>query len=593
MSSSNFMENSNLFWRACGPFKGYAIGVLVILISSAFVEGVTVGMLLPFISILMGDAGGGTTQLPQSIAGWLDGISGSYRLGIVGILFIILILGKGILSILQVAYSNGFVFRLRKSWTETILWNYLSARKEYIEAKPSGELADNIVIETARAAKNLLEIIAYIGRIFIVTVLLILMLFVDWFITCITVGVGIVLLLSTYRITERYSRDVGTKTLQLNQSLHSIVVENLKCIRDVKLFSLESSAIEGFKDGLNNLLDMQLKFRVLSRMPGASVETLISVVLVSLLLICYYLLQVDLIAVLPKLTVFVVALQRVLGNLSEMIRRRMNILSLLAPLTLVQAVERGGVQRERAGGVKAPKLRTKIAMSDVGVKYDGRRSILKGLNMAVERGKTTAIVGASGAGKSTIVDVLTGLVEPTEGEVLVEDTPLSKIDLADWRSRVGVVSQEVLLFNGTVKENIRLGRCNSTDGEIIESAKLAHAHSFIEAFPQAYDTVVGEQGSSLSGGQRQRIAIARAIVRNPDIYIFDEPTSALDIESEECIRNTVKYLAEAGKTIVIIAHRLTMIENADKVYRIENGRAYEVGMEDNDRSEDIPVGESV
>jgi ABC-type multidrug transport system fused ATPase/permease subunit len=105
--------------------------------------------------------------------------------------------------------------------------------------------------------------------------------------------------------------------------------------------------------------------------------------------------------------------------------------------------------------------------------------------------------------------------------------------------------------------------------------------------------VVGEQGSSLSGGQRQRIAIARAIVRNPDIYIFDEPTSALDIESEECIRNTVKYLAEAGKTIVIIAHRLTMIENADKVYRIENGRAYEVGMEDNDRSEDIPVGESV
>ncbi|MBV8808688.1 MAG: ATP-binding cassette domain-containing protein, partial [Acidobacteriaceae bacterium] len=191
-------------------------------------------------------------------------------------------------------------------------------------------------------------------------------------------------------------------------------------------------------------------------------------------------------------------------------------------------------------------------------------------------GELVALIGPSGAGKTTIVNLLLRFYEPTSGRILIGGVPLDRIPLQSLRGQIGVVSQEIFLFSGTGHENIAYGNPGATDAAIVEAAQVAHAHDFLSESPNGYLTEVGERGVQLSGGQRQRVAIARAILRNPRIMIFDEATSHLDSESEQFIQEALEKIAQ-GRTIFVIAHRLSTIRRADKIVVIENGRMVETG----------------
>lgn len=217
-----------------------------------------------------------------------------------------------------------------------------------------------------------------------------------------------------------------------------------------------------------------------------------------------------------------------------------------------------------------------VRYENVSFSYEPPRQVLSEIDFDVNRGEVLAIVGPSGAGKTTLVNLLLRFYDPTKGRVLVEGLDLRKVKVRSLRSRIGVVSQETVLFNASVAENIAYGNRDAAPDEIRHAAEAAYADGFIRALPKGYDTVVGERGIKLSGGQRQRLAIARAILRNPPILILDEATSHLDTESEREVQRAVENLME-GRTVFVIAHRLSTIQRATKILVLDQGRIVQIG----------------
>lgn len=205
--------------------------------------------------------------------------------------------------------------------------------------------------------------------------------------------------------------------------------------------------------------------------------------------------------------------------------------------------------------------------------------VLKDISFSIPKGKTVALVGESGSGKSTISDLLPRFYDVSAGVITIDNTDIKEMKLDHLRSKIGIVSQESILFNGTVAENIAFGKPNATHEEIIEAAKIANAHRFIEELENGYDTQIGERGNKLSGGQKQRVSIARAILKNPDILILDEATSALDTESEKLVQEALNSLM-AERTSLVIAHRLSTIRNADEIIVLSKGEIIERGTHD-------------
>jgi ATP-binding cassette subfamily B protein len=220
-----------------------------------------------------------------------------------------------------------------------------------------------------------------------------------------------------------------------------------------------------------------------------------------------------------------------------------------------------------------------LELRDVSFKYGCRANVLEGVNLRIPAGKTVAVVGESGSGKSTLLKLLQGFYTPTEGSIRVDNVDLRDIELSSLRAGIGVVSQDPFIFNGTLQDNIALGRPQATLVDVMEAARAAGLEDFINGLPERFQTVIGERGANLSGGQRQRLAIARALLRQPEVLIFDEATSHLDTATERAIQENLRTIL-AGKTVVLVAHRLSTVKEADLIYVMHQGRIAEQGSHD-------------
>lgn len=221
-------------------------------------------------------------------------------------------------------------------------------------------------------------------------------------------------------------------------------------------------------------------------------------------------------------------------------------------------------------------LHSQVEFRDVGFHYLPGTEVLHHINLTIPKGRTVALVGSSGSGKSTLADLLMRFYDCTSGGIYIDGRPLTAIRIADLRRHIGVVAQDTVLFNDTIRNNIAFGTPEATDAQIVRAARIANAHQFILQQPDGYDTRIGDGGDRLSGGQRQRISIARALLRNPDLLIFDEATSALDAESERLVQQSLDNLL-SGRTALIVAHRLSTIQHADLIVVLEQGSIVEQG----------------
>jgi ATP-binding cassette subfamily B protein len=233
----------------------------------------------------------------------------------------------------------------------------------------------------------------------------------------------------------------------------------------------------------------------------------------------------------------------------------------------------------RTGDIRLPvsSIKGELEFKNVTFSYNQRKPILQYFSMTLQAGKTTAIVGATGSGKSTLVKLILRLYEVQYGQIYLDGIELTNLNLKDLRRAIGLVSQDVFLFHGTVAENIAYGTFETSEREIVNAAKIAEAHEFIAQLPEGYKTIVGERGQKLSGGQRQRIAIARAVLKNPPILILDEATSAVDNETEAAIQRSLERITK-NRTTIAIAHRLSTVRNADCIFVMEQGQVVESGQ---------------
>ena len=235
----------------------------------------------------------------------------------------------------------------------------------------------------------------------------------------------------------------------------------------------------------------------------------------------------------------------------------------------------------RAGSMQVSDelARADLKLDGISFKYASSKQVLSEIALTFPAGKTTALVGSTGSGKTTIIKLLLRFYDPTRGAVRLGGHDLQKLNLASYRSHVGLVSQDMFLFHGSVRENIAYGRPEASEEEIAAAARVAEASNFIEALPQGYDTIVGERGQKLSGGQRQRLSIARAVLRDPQVLILDEATSSVDNETEAAIQRSLEQIS-VGRTTIVIAHRLSTIRNAHQIHVLEDGQVVESGTHD-------------
>lgn len=235
------------------------------------------------------------------------------------------------------------------------------------------------------------------------------------------------------------------------------------------------------------------------------------------------------------------------------------------------------VETEKEGRIEIREFKDAIEFRNVTFRYPASQKIvLDNINLKIKKGEVVAIVGRSGVGKTTLVDLIPRFYDPERGSILIDSIDLREVSLPSLRNLIGIVSQDIILFNDMVKNNIRFARPDATDEEIIDAAKAAHAHEFIMEFPRQYDTVIGERGTRLSGGQAQRISIARALLKNPPILILDEATSSLDSHSEQAVRSALENLMK-DRTVIIIAHRLSTIKRVSRIIVLDRGKIIESG----------------
>lgn len=395
------------------------------------------------------------------------------------------------------------------------------------------------------------------------------------------------LLIGVAIVFGRYIRKLSKKTQDSLADSNVIVEETFQSIQSVKSFTNENYEIARYRLQLNKVMRIALRA---GQFRGAFVSFIIFGLFGALVIVLWY--GVNLIAAgkmsFGDLTTFVIytffigGALATIGDIYAQLQRTIGaserILEILEEEEEVKTNIRAKANLEEQNSHQLARVNGNIAFQEVHFAYPTRPDleVLKGISLTIAQGQKIALVGYSGAGKSTIVQLLGRYYNLSKGQILVDDKNIQDYNISDLRSNIGTVPQEVILFGGTIKENISYGQPGASEEEIIEAAKQANAWKFIETFPEKLETLVGERGVKLSGGQRQRIAIARAILKNPSILILDEATSSLDADSEKLVQEALDELMK-NRTTIIIAHRLATIRKVDKIYVIDGGTIIESG----------------
>ena len=452
--------------------------------------------------------------------------------------------------------------------------SYQSLR--FFQANPTGAILSRIVADVARLQRVATDVLADFIRVGVSMPLLLALAFLQNYRLTLVAMVGLPLLAyPMVRLSKRLRR-ASTRSQEKQAETASLLAETIGGAKVVQSFAMERFEVGRFRAALDRMLGADLKAaRALSLAP-AMMELFGAVA--GAALFSYAGRQVakgrmtggDVTVIVASLGYFFMSL------------RRMNTINAEVQQAIAAAKRVFGMMdREREicdlpGAVPLPPFAGEIRFECVDFAYDAADKILDGIDVTIRRGETIALVGPSGAGKTTIANLLPRFYDPTAGRILFDGRELKTVTLESLRRQIGLVTQETFLFDDSVKNNIAYGRSDVPFEAIVAAAKSAHAHEFIENLPEGYDTILGERGARLSVGQRQRVTIARALLKDPPILILDEATSALDSESEKLVQEALEVLMK-NRTSLIIAHRLATVRRADRILVMENGRVVETG----------------
>ncbi len=451
--------------------------------------------------------------------------------------------------------------------------SYQSLR--FFQAHPTGTILSRIVADVARLQKVCTDVFADFIRVGLgMPLWLALAFYRDWKLSLVAM-IGLPLLAYPMVKLSKRLRKASTRSQEQQAETASLLAETIAGAKVVQGFGMERFEIGRFRAALDRMLAADLKAaRALSLAP-AMMELFGAIA--GALLFSYAGRQVakgritggDVLVIVASLAYFFMSLRR-MNTINVEVQQ-----AIAAARRVFSMMDREREIQDRPGAFPLPPFEREIRFDHVDFAYDDDK-ILDGIDVTIRRGETVALVGASGSGKTTLANLLPRFYDPNAGRILFDGQELRSVTLDSLRRQIGLVTQETVLFNDTVKNNIAYGRSDVPMERIVEAAKSAHAHEFIESLPEKYETIVGERGARLSVGQRQRLTIARALLKDPPILILDEATSALDSESEKLVQEALEALM-ANRTSLVIAHRLSTVRRADRILVLERGRVVETG----------------
>jgi ATP-binding cassette, subfamily B, bacterial MsbA len=553
----------------------YVAMLFALALFTAILEGIGLSLVIPLTQTMVSTSeaasGGGSVQRAFSSIATL--IPEQWRLvGLLGLLSLVFLI-KSIGLVASSGLSRWFVDVLRMRWVAGVFLSYTRMPYSEVSVRPHGEVVQTIFGETELAARSILLLIELAVRCIQVLVLLLVLFLTNWQATVFVLLLGVLGFGLSWRTTQVFSLDIGKKKQSLRLRSNDIVTEGITGLRTLKLLDIAELRVKRVRGMLRDFARLNTRFTVISQLPSNTIDLVGVVAGAIVVLFMTKALDMRTEDVLPTTALFGLVFLRMAGSASYLFSKRLQIANSLPPLRSVYKVLTAAPE-QMPGSNPFPGIRRGIVFQDIVVQPPGRPIIFDRLGMTIAQVGLTAIVGASGSGKTTLVDLIVRLREPDSGRILIDGRDIREFDVRSLRRRVGFLSQDTQLFNGTVAENIRLGRLDATDAEVRAAAQRAHVHDFVSSMPQGYDTPLGRDAVTLSGGQRQRLALARELLRNPDLYIFDEPTSALDQEAEAAIGGLINELSKTHP-VIVVSHRLDIIFGATAIYRLEQGKAAE------------------
>ena len=560
LPSKESLREALRIFRYMTPYKWYFIGGLILLALSSGVF-----MLFPFLIGLMIDTAQGeetTLALDMTQIGWL----------IVSILVI-----QGVVSYFRVilfAHSSekGIADIRRALYDKMITLPYV-----FYEENRIGELLSRITADVEKMFSAFSVTLAEFIRQVIIVVVGILFLMIT------TPKLALIMLLSFPVIViiafffGRKIRKLSRKRQNALADTNTIMNETIQSIQAVKSFTNESYETRRYSNSITDVVHIALDFAQKRALFAAFI---VSVLFGALLFVIWQgsvMVQNGTVTA-GQLVSFVTYTMIIGGSIAGLGSFYTEILGAVGATERVREILDEHGELDSDSPIEPMRLSGKIQFEDVHFKYPTRPDIdvLKGINLEVLPGQSVALVGSSGAGKSTIMQLLLRFYNIESGNIALDGRNIHDYDLKSYRSHFSIVPQEVILFGGSIRENILYGKPDASEAEVIEAAERSNSWEFIQSFPEGLDTMVGERGVKLSGGQRQRIAIARAILKNPTVLLLDEATSSLDSESEKAVQEALDNLME-NRTSIVVAHRLATIKNVDKIYVLDNGIISEQG----------------
>ena len=541
------------------PYKGkFIIGLVLLFISSS------IFMVFPYVS-------GKLIDIASGRDGWIVNNIGQAALILIGVL-----LFQSVVSFFRVVLFAQVTERAIANIRTELYQKMVLLPMSFFDKNRTGDLISRIsndvsVLQSAMST-TLAELIR---QVIILIVGVVLIFFTTPSLSLFMIGTFPVIVIIAF-IFGKFIRKLSKKTQTQLADTNVIVEETIQSIHSVKSFTSEAFEIDRYRKSMRDVVITALK---VANFRAAFISFIIFAIFGAIVGIMWYgsvLVQSgemtvgDLLSFILYTTFIgasIAGLGDLFGQLQKAVGASERILEVQNELGEMALNEN---DFERISG--------DIQFEAVQFEYPTRQEmpVLKGVSLTIKEGQKAALVGHSGAGKSTIAQLLMRFYPITSGSITISDTNIEQLELSQLRANIGIVPQEVILFGGTIEENIRYGKPDATQAEIAEASKKAYALDFINSFPDGFQTLVGERGVKLSGGQRQRIAIARAVLKNPSILILDEATSSLDAESEHLVQQALSELMK-GRTTLIIAHRLATIQSADMIYVLEDGQVKESG----------------
>lgn len=563
--------------------KKRSVALLVLFVIMSLFQVVGVAAIFPFINLVMDPSQVETNEILHAIHETFHFSSHENFVTAVGLMVFLLIVLSNVVSAVTVWVKTKFVMGLNHSLSTRLLTIYLSKPYKYFLNRNTSVMGKNLLAEVYQLTNNMLiPMFDLVVNALIVVALVVLLFMTDFITTMVAlVVIGGSYALINYRVKKKVKR-AGKVRLAANQERYKITGEALSGIKATKILGREQFFINKFADSSRRFTDAETYVRTTSELPRYLLET-IAFGGIILLVVILNITRGNTGEIIPLVSLFAFAgyrmlpaMQKIFNSLTSIYFNQAILDTIHADITDGDAQEVGEITSE----AEAMPFGKAIALRGVTFSYpETGAPVIRDINLTIPKQSLIGFVGTTGSGKTTLVDILMGLLVPQEGTMHIDDVQLDSINMRSWQRNIGYVPQDIFLSDDTISRNIAFGIPDELIdfAQVREAARLAALDEFIgQSLPKGYETVIGERGVRLSGGQRQRIGLARALYTNPAVLVLDEATSSLDGETETSVLDAVKN-ASKDRTMIMIAHRLSTVRDCDIIYLIDQGRIVDSG----------------